>query len=162
MVLQDAVAEQLGPEFKVVLDSVTTADPALVIAANAPEQAPVTPTPPDAPPTWEPPCQSWGLNYTDPERCPSTFGVVIVAQYQKLLAFARIALGLQTNGAVEAFFNTSILLAPAGEQAAALESDLTAPERQDLYEKIIILIGVEPSFGMPCNALKHAAQSPEP
>ena len=146
------MSEQLGPDFAVVLDSVTTADPLVIAAATAPTVAPSPPPPPFTPLPLEPPCQAWGLNYTDPQRCPSTFGVVIVAQYQKLLAFARVALGLQTDGAVEALFNTSILLAPATEQATALEAQLTASERQDLYEKIVILIGVEPSFGKPCNA----------
>lgn len=94
-------------------------------------------------------CAFAGLSYGN-RQCPTTFGSVIVAQYQKLLAAARNALFLEASDArgnvgtlLERTFGTNL---QAIEQIEAIE-ELPEKTRDTLYTRIVQLVGLEPTLG---------------
>lgn len=146
---QTTVREQLGEDFSVVLDAVATADPDIVSEVQEATYgiAPGTARGP-AP---EINCTYYDLNYDD-RRCPTTFGVVIVAQFQKLLGFARTFTYLQASPSIKRLFNESLEYQPALEQARRIET-VSPATRQLFYQQIVRQLGEAPTFGaalVPC------------
>lgn len=80
-------------------------------------------------------CSFAGLLYHG-RRCPTTFGPVIVAQYQKLLAFARLEVIANASTEVLALFDNGWSSLPAEQQAEALE-ELSTTTRNELYQQIV-------------------------
>ncbi|KAK9807215.1 hypothetical protein WJX73_009955 [Symbiochloris irregularis] len=104
-----------------------------------------------------PTCTFGGLVYNG-RRCPTTFGIVIVAQYQKLLSFARQNLFQQATSDFQALVSAGWVQQTAVQQAALLET-LSMGSRSNLYAQIVALINAPPSLGEALAIMYYSLES---